>query len=346
MAQSYRAVGWNRFKLVYDAWAVVIAAAFAVAFILASLRVSEPAHPVQLAMRASGATAFLMLTLTLCIGPLARFSSRIKPLLYNRRHLGVLTFLIALVHAVLTTLWYFGFSAIDPLTALLTGRPPSASASAVPFELFGLLALLVLFAMAATSHDHWLKALTPPVWKWLHTGVYAAYGLLVAHIAFGALQVERDRAFAIALLAAAGLVAVLHVSAGVLESLRERRAARMGEWLDAGPAAEVPDNRAVIVAPPSGERIAVYRFKGRLYGLAGVCPHQNGPLGEGRIVDGCVTCPWHGWQYRPTDGRSPPPFDEQVAVYPVRIEAGRALVRAQPLPLGDTFEGAPLEASA
>jgi nitrite reductase/ring-hydroxylating ferredoxin subunit len=30
---------------------------------------------------------------------------------------------------------------------------------------------------------------------------------------------------------------------------------------------------------------------------------QNGPLGEGRIVDGCITCPWHGYQYRPDTGR-------------------------------------------
>ncbi len=346
MAQAYRAVGWNRFKLAYDGWALAIALAFILTFSLASLRVAQPAHPVQIAMRATGSAAFLLLTLTLSIGPLARFSARIRPLLYNRRHLGVLTFLIALIHAALTTVWYFGFSTINPLTALLTGHPPTATVSAVPFELFGLLGLLVLFALAATSHDHWLKALTPPVWKWLHTGVYAAYGLLVAHIAFGALLVERDRAFAIALLAAAGAVALLQVSAGVLESLRERRAARTGEWLDAGPAGEVPDNRAVIVAPPGGERIAVYRFEGRLYGMAGVCPHQNGPLGEGRIIDGCVTCPWHGWQYRPTDGRSPPPFDEQVAVHPVRIEAGRVLVRADPLPLGEVFAGSPVEGDA
>lgn len=26
-----------------------------------------------------------------------------------------------------------------------------------------------------------------------------------------------------------------------------------------------------------------------------MCKHQNDPLGEGKIVDGCVTCPWHGY---------------------------------------------------
>ena len=46
-------------------------------------------------MRAFGSCAFLMLTLILCIGPLARLDARFLPLLYNRRHFGVLTALDA-----------------------------------------------------------------------------------------------------------------------------------------------------------------------------------------------------------------------------------------------------------
>ncbi len=40
-----------------------------------------------------------MLTVILCIGPLARLDARFRPLLYNRRHFGVLTFVVATVHA-------------------------------------------------------------------------------------------------------------------------------------------------------------------------------------------------------------------------------------------------------
>mgnify|MGYP003753304843 CR=1 FL=1 len=43
-----------------------------------------------------------------------------------------------------------------------------------------------------------------------------------------------------------------------------------------------------------------------------VCKHQMGPLGEGKIIDGCITCPWHGYQYLPANGQSPPPFTEMV----------------------------------
>ncbi len=68
--------------------------------------------------------------------------------------------------------------------------------------------------------------------------------------------------------------------------------------------------------------------------LANVCAHQGGPLGEGRIVDGCVTCPWHGYQYRPEDGVSPPPFSERVPTHDVDVRAGRVWVRRSPNPLG------------
>ena len=55
---------------------------------------------------------------------------------------------------------------------------------------------------------------------------------------------------------------------------------------------------------------------------------------DGRIVRGCVVCPWHGYEYRPDTGASPPPFTEKVPTFRVRIEDGRVLVHPQPLPPG------------
>ena len=69
--------------------------------------------------------------------------------------------------------------------------------------------------------------------------------------------------------------------------------------------------------------MAIFRHGGRLSAVSNLCAHQNGPLGEGRIVDGCITCPWHGYQYRPEDGCAPPPFTERLATYRLRIENGR-----------------------
>ncbi len=43
--------------------------------------------------------------------------------------------------------------------------------------------------------------------------------------------------------------------------------------------------------------IAVFRHAGSWYAIDGMCSHQGGPLADGVVRDGCVTCPWHGWQY-------------------------------------------------
>ena len=56
---------------------------------------------IDIGIRAFGTCAFVMLTAILWIGPLARLDRRFLPLLYNRRHFGVLTFLVALVHVAL-----------------------------------------------------------------------------------------------------------------------------------------------------------------------------------------------------------------------------------------------------
>lgn len=37
--------------------------------------------------------------------------------------------------------------------------------------------------------------------------------------------------------------------------------------------------------------------------MDGICAHQGGPLGKGKL-DGCrLTCPWHGWQYDIQSGK-------------------------------------------
>ena len=63
----------------------------------------------------------------------------------------------------------------------------------------------------------------------------------------------------------------------------------------------------------AGERVAIFKYDGKISAVSNVCQHQNGPLGEGKILDGCITCPWHGYQYLPETGASPPPFVRKSA---------------------------------
>ena len=104
--------------------------------------------------------------------------------------------------------------------------------------------------------------------------------------------------------------------------------------------------RAKIISA-NGERIAIFKYDGKLSAVSNVCKHQNGPLGEGKIVDGCITCPWHGYQYLPQNGQSPPPFKERVSTYDVRLEKNTVWLNPKPYPEGTERPGAviPLQTS-
>lgn len=328
MSTGYRVVQWNRHKMVYDllVWAGV--AAYVGVFVvggLALLRGERAVSAPILLMRALGTCAIVLLHVTLCIGPLARISSLFAPLLYNRRHLGVTTFIVALLHAVVAVGFYGAFGVRGPVGAVLDSGVRGA-----PFEAMGLGALVILFVMAATSHDFWLKNLSPRVWKALHLLVIGAYALVVSHVVWGALQSEGSVVYAGLLGAGAALVCGLHLFTGWREVVRDRRGSRvMDGWIDAGPADDLKEGRAAVVTVRGGERIALVRHEGALCAMSNVCAHQGGPLGEGRVIDGCLTCPWHGYQYGPCSGASPPPFTERVPTHRVKIENGRAMIEAQ-----------------
>ena len=335
MGHKYQAVQWNGTKRVYDIVMALAAFAYLVIFVLIGLMPHETGHtadPVVLMIRALGSCAFLMLTFVLMIGPLARLSDRFKPFLYNRRHFGVFTFLLALAHFGLALLWYHGGGGLNPFVSLFVSNQPQGVFPGAPFELFGLAALIILFAMAATSHDFWLNNLSAPVWKAIHMLVYVAYGLLVLHIALGALLTEKSPVYPVLVLAAFSLVAGLHIFTGFREWSRDGAMAQLAakDWVSVAAPADIPDQRALIVPLPDGERVAVFRDGAKISAVTNVCRHQNGPLGEGRIVDGCITCPWHGWQYRMEDGVSPPPFTEKIATYNLKLMNGMVFVDPKP----------------
>lgn len=337
MSVEYRAVNWNRQKRIYDG---VVAAAVPVmvgVFFLATLAT----HPYMTAetglIRGLGLTAFLLLHVILVIGPLARLNPAFLPLLYNRRHLGVAMCLVALGHAGFAIFQYHALGDVNPLVSLLVSNTAFGSVSAFPFELLGLLALLILLVMAATSHDFWLSVLSPPTWKMLHMLVYVAYALLVGHIGFGVIQTEGDLIGPLATLGGAVLVIGLHLAAGLRERAGDRLRTDAGEWVTVCRVDDIKPNRARI-GLVGGERVAVFRYDDKLSCVSNVCRHQNGPLGEGKIVDGCITCPWHGYQYQPDNGTSPPPFSDKVATYNLRVENGAVLVHSAANPPGTRVE--------
>ena len=346
MSHQYQAIGWNRQKHLYDLVVAGGALAYIALFIGATVLLFPYATAETMLIRATGSAAFLLLHVVLCIGPLCRLDSRFLPLLYNRRHLGVITFLLGAFHGVFAIIQFHSFGDKDPLVSLLTANQNFQSLADFPFQQLGFLALLILFLMAATSHDFWLRNLTPPVWKSLHMLVYVAYALLIGHVTLGELQSETSPVLVIA--TGLGLATVLGLHLGAARQERKVDTTKPttvpSGFVDACAVDSIPEKCAAVCSV-SGERVAIFKYDGKISAISNVCRHQNGPLGEGKIIDGCVTCPWHGYQYLPDTGASPPPFTEKVSTFQTKVVDGRVWIDPTPNHPGTRIEPSQIPAS-
>ena len=341
MGVQYISVQWNRQKKFYDAVLIGGVAVYLAVFSLVTGVMFPQVTDEIMIIRALGTAAFVLLHIILCIGPLCRLNPKFLPLLYNRRHAGVTLFILALAHAGMVIATYHAGGDVNPILSIFTASPLNRSVSGVPFQPFGFFAMLILFLLAATSHDFWLANLGAPVWKSLHMLVYLAYALLVLHVTFGVLQGEASALYVIA--TALGFITVLglHLTAARKECAADVARAQPVDdgFVDACAVADIPENRARITCI-SGERVAIFKYEGKISAVSNACQHQNGPLGEGKIVSGCITCPWHGYQYAPETGASPPPFVEKVPTFKVKVKQGRVWVHPRPNPAGTRTEPA------
>ena len=350
MSLTYQAISFNRQKKIYSLIIALGIVLYLLSFLILCFFLYSEATFETLFLRATASCAFILLNIILMIGPLSRLQRAFLPLLYNRRHLGVSMFLVALLHGAFAILHFHGFGDTNPIVSVFTSNMDYLSLREFPFQTLGFVALLIFFLMAASSHDFWLKNLSAPVWKSLHMLVYWAYALVILHAALGSLQSETSPLLIFAL----GLSLVFVIGLHLLSALKEaKKELSPCEFDSEGYAyicevGEILANRARIVQL-SGERVAVFRYRNKnqdqISAISNVCQHQNGPLGEGRIVDDCVRCPWHGFQYRPQDGASPAPFQEKVPTFRVKVQENRVYVHPKPLAAGSYVEPAKVSIS-
>lgn len=81
---------------------------------------------------------------------------------------------------------------------------------------------------------------------------------------------------------------------------------------------ELSENEVTTVEV-DGENYCVTHYEGQFGVLDNTCAHEGGPLGEGSIEGGKLTCPWHSWQYDPIKG------DHEVRAYDTKVENGKLL---------------------
>jgi NAD(P)H-dependent nitrite reductase small subunit len=88
------------------------------------------------------------------------------------------------------------------------------------------------------------------------------------------------------------------------------------------------EGKTVIVA---GKLIALFRVEGQYYAIDDVCPHMGASLSGGYVENDIVTCPWHAWRFRVTDGTWADNPRIKIGCYPVRVVGDNVQIQlAQP----------------
>ena len=100
----------------------------------------------------------------------------------------------------------------------------------------------------------------------------------------------------------------------------------MTDWQKLIAAADVPvgSGKEFTVC---GRIVALFNVDGQFQAIDGICAHQGGPLGKGQLVEGVVTCPWHGWQFQAANGEHCLNPRICQTSFEVKVEAGDVFVR-------------------
>lgn len=97
-------------------------------------------------------------------------------------------------------------------------------------------------------------------------------------------------------------------------------------WVSIGSLADIPVRGARCVTYGT-MAIAVFRTADdRVFALEDKCPHQNGPLSQGIVHDGCVTCPLHNWVISLETGQAQGADEGRTQAIPVKLEGGTVLL--------------------
>jgi nitrite reductase/ring-hydroxylating ferredoxin subunit/uncharacterized membrane protein len=105
-------------------------------------------------------------------------------------------------------------------------------------------------------------------------------------------------------------------------------------WTAVADEDDLPAHGGLVVRTGDAE-IALFRQDDWICGIAERCSHRGGPLHEGELENGRVTCPWHGSEFDVCSGsvlRGPATAPQHA--YETRIQNGRIEVRRRREPGG------------
>lgn len=103
------------------------------------------------------------------------------------------------------------------------------------------------------------------------------------------------------------------------------------EFVSVAQIGDVRSGEGKLVRPMAGQLrgkpIALFNDNGTFYAVNFVCPHAGGPMSEGTIARGIVTCPYHAWSWHAETGHPSAALDgHPLTVYQVRLEGDQVLI--------------------
>ena len=103
----------------------------------------------------------------------------------------------------------------------------------------------------------------------------------------------------------------------------------MNEFITVAQVCDIPPGTGRTV-DVRGIWIALFNVDGTFYAIDNACPHAGGPLGEGKLSDSVVECPWHGWKFSVVSGERVGNSNFQVACCEVRVEGDQVQIALPP----------------
>jgi nitrite reductase (NADH) small subunit/3-phenylpropionate/trans-cinnamate dioxygenase ferredoxin subunit len=95
---------------------------------------------------------------------------------------------------------------------------------------------------------------------------------------------------------------------------------------------DLADGEGMTVDVGGRKLIAVFRDAGQFYAIEDCCPHMGASLSGGFVAKGVVTCPWHAWRFRLTDGAWADNPRLKIGCYAVRVEGDEVQVEVNGSP--------------
>lgn len=96
-------------------------------------------------------------------------------------------------------------------------------------------------------------------------------------------------------------------------------------WVQVGQLSDIPRQGARCVTV-EGLRLGIFRTSDdKIYALEDKCPHRDGPLSQGIIHDGCVTCPLHNWVISLESGKAQGADEGATRTFSVRLDGENIL---------------------